>query len=133
MRGRPLLLSLLLLFLGCASRQPPPAPPGPGNELVSTGLDLPRLPKPGARPRIPRFEAVFREFERQDRLFPIPRGCVVFLGDDLIRRWTDLSEDMRPLHAVNRGFDGASMRDILAVADWFAIAYEPQMILVAAW
>ncbi len=132
MRGRPLFLSLLLLFTGCASRHPVPVPPGPGNELVSTGLNLPRLPKPGARPRFPRFEAVFREFEKQDRVYPIPRGCVVFIGDDLIARWRDLDEDMRPLHAVNRGFDGASMRDVLAVADWFVIAYEPQMVVVSA-
>ena len=99
---------------------------------MSTGLDLPRVPRPGARPRMAPFEKVFRRFEREDRTYPIPRGCVVFIGDDTISRWTDLVEDMRPLQAVNRGFDGAAMGDVLAVADWFVLAYEPQMVVVAA-
>lgn len=132
MRGEAALFALLLLPAACRTRPPAPDPGGPGNELVSTGLDLPRISPPGKRPVNPRFERVFRGFEKQDEAYPIPRGCVVFIGDGTVAAWRELDEDMRPLHAVNRGFHGAAMKDVLEGADWFVIAYEPQMIVVAA-
>lgn len=37
---------------------------------------------------------------------------VLFFGSSSIRRWTSLQEDMAPLRVVNRGYGGATLRDL---------------------
>jgi lysophospholipase L1-like esterase len=42
-----------------------------------------------------------------------PSECdVMFFGSSSIRRWKSLAEDMAPLTVVNRGYGGATLRDL---------------------
>ena len=131
----PVLSALLLpaiFFSSCAAGKPGERGGGPGNELVSTGPGLPGKAPAGRRPWAGRFEKTFRRFEEEDAAYPVSRGAVVFIGDGLVASWKGLFQDMRPLSAVNRGVEGAGMKEILGAADWFVIPYEPQMVVVRA-
>jgi hypothetical protein len=41
-------------------------------------------------------------YEKQDRINPPKPGVIVFTGSSSIRFWHSLSEDMKPLDAINR-------------------------------
>ena len=49
----------------------------------------------------------------RDRAAVEPAECdVMFFGSSSIRRWKSLHEDMAPLTVVNRGYGGATLRDL---------------------
>ncbi len=127
------LLAFLLLFMGCAAQKPGEKDlPPPLNQFINVTKVPAQRYVPGPRPFSPKYEEIFRWFEKQDRDYPVPPGSIVFIGDERIRRWELLPWDMKKLRVLNRGFDGATMKDVAEAAQWFVVPYKPQMVVVCA-
>ena len=55
---------------------------------------------------------------------------VLFFGSSSIRLWNGLEEMMTPLSVVNRGYGGATVRDILVNYDKLMAHYNPKAFVV---
>lgn len=55
---------------------------------------------------------------------------VVFFGSSSIRLWKGLEEMMAPLSVVNRGYGGATVRDILVNYDKLMAQYRPKAFVI---
>ncbi len=78
---------------------------------------------------IRRFEADIEKFRQRDRAVTDFSCDVLFFGSSSIRLWSTLAEDMAPLNVVNRGYGGASVRDILYNYQDILSAYTPKKIV----
>jgi lysophospholipase L1-like esterase len=76
------------------------------------------------------FEAEISAFERADLTSPPPTNPVLFVGSSSIRVWPDLPGDFPDYPAVNRGFGGSHMSDLLYYFDRIVAPYDPAQILV---
>ena len=74
---------------------------------------------------IARFEAADRE-----RL-PAPGG-VLFVGSSSFRLWPDLAGDFPGVPALNRGFGGSTLPDVLHFAPRIVLPYRPRLVLLYA-
>lgn len=60
-----------------------------------------------------------------------PSECdVLFFGSSSIRMWSTLAEDMAPLKVVNRGYGGATLRDIFYNYKRVFSHYQPKAIVL---
>ncbi len=57
---------------------------------------------------------------------------VVFIGSSSIRFWGTLEEDMSPVTAIQHGFGGAKLNDIVHYAERLVNAYKPTAVVVFA-
>jgi hypothetical protein len=71
------------------------------------------------------WEHSIRAFEARDRRRAPSQGAVVFVGSSCFTLWSSLEEDMAPLPAVNRGFGGALIDDVVRYADRIVVPYQP--------
>ncbi len=76
------------------------------------------------------WERAIRAFESRDRSHPPPKGAVVFAGSSTIRFWRALRDDMAPLPAVQRGFGGAKVRDVIHYMDRLITAHDPTLVVL---
>lgn len=77
-----------------------------------------------------RFEADIQAFERADLASPPPADPVLFVGSSSIRVWPDLPGDFPDYPAMNRGFGGSHMSDLLYYFDRIVAPYDPALIVV---
>jgi len=77
-----------------------------------------------------RFEADIQAFERADLASPPPEDPVLFVGSSSIRVWPDLPGDFPDYPAMNRGFGGSHMSDLLYYFDRIVVPYDPALIVV---
>ena len=75
------------------------------------------------------WERAIRQFEKEDRRSPPPKGVIVFIGSSSIRFWKSLKEDMAPLPVVNRGFGGSQIHQVTHYADRIVLPYQPRAIV----
>ena len=60
-----------------------------------------------------------------------PSECdVLFFGSSSIRMWSTLAEDMAPLKVINRGYGGATLRDIFYNYERVFAHYQPKAIVL---
>jgi lysophospholipase L1-like esterase len=78
------------------------------------------------------WEASIRYFEENDRLRPPAPGGIVFTGSSSFTLWETLEADMAPLPAINRGFGGAKMADVVRYAERVVLAYRPRTVVLFA-
>ncbi len=78
------------------------------------------------------WEPAIARFEAQDRLTPPPQRAIVFAGSSSITFWSTLADDMAPLAAVNRGFGGAMLGDVVRYAPRIVIPYRPRAVVLFA-
>jgi lysophospholipase L1-like esterase len=71
-------------------------------------------------------------FAREDRKKPPPADVIVFTGSSSITFWKTLKQDMAPLHVLNRGFGGSTLRDVVYWAERAVIAYHPRAVVLFA-
>ena len=57
-------------------------------------------------------------------------GAVLFVGSSSIRLWASLHEDMTPFDAVQRGFGGAKINDVIFYANRLFAAEAPAAIVI---
>lgn len=55
---------------------------------------------------------------------------VMFFGSSSIRRWKSLQQDMAPLKVVNRGYGGATLRDLHHNYDIVMADYRPKCFVI---
>jgi lysophospholipase L1-like esterase len=78
------------------------------------------------------WERAIRQFEKEDRRCPPPKGVIVFTGSSSIRFWKSLQEDMAPLPVVNRGFGGSQIHQVTHYADRIVLPYQPRAVVFYA-
>ncbi|MCX7818058.1 MAG: GDSL-type esterase/lipase family protein [Kiritimatiellae bacterium] len=77
-----------------------------------------------------RFADQIAAFDREDAARPPPADPIVFTGSSSIRLWTTLTNDFPGAPVLNRGFGGATMRDLLERFDRVVAAYRPRALVV---
>lgn len=83
----------------------------------------------GEEPLSPqRFAKQIEAFARQDLDSPPKEGVIVFVGSSSIRRW-DLAKSFDDLNAVNRGFGGSQISDVLHYANEVVLKYKPKKVV----
>ena len=76
------------------------------------------------------WEKAIADFERQERKHAPRKGGVVFAGSSTIRLWIALEEDMAPLPAVQRGFGGAKINDVIHYMDRLITPHAPTVVVL---
>ena len=76
------------------------------------------------------WEPAIRKFEESDRLAPPKPGEIVFTGSSSIRFWDTLSDDMKPLDVLNRGFGGSQIAQVNYFAPRIVIPYKPRAVVL---
>jgi len=82
-----------------------------------------------AAAKSPRFLSQIQAFEREDSVHPPPRGCILFIGSSIFRRWTRLAEQMAPLPVLNRAFGGSRTDEVYHFMDRIVLPYAPREIV----
>jgi len=59
-------------------------------------------------------------------------GAIVFTGSSSIFFWETLSENMKPLNAINRGFGGSHLSHVNKYATRIVIQYRPRAVVLYA-
>jgi lysophospholipase L1-like esterase len=75
-----------------------------------------------------RFAKQIEAFARQDLESPPEKGVIVFVGSSSIRRW-NLSKFFGDLNAINRGFGGSQISDVLHYANEVVLKYKPKKVV----
>jgi lysophospholipase L1-like esterase len=78
------------------------------------------------------WEFQISSYEKQDRINPPKPGVIVFTGSSSIRFWHTLSEDMKPLDAINRGFGGSQLSQVNEYAGRIVLPYRPKAVVLYA-
>lgn len=78
-----------------------------------------------------RWEKEIAAFERRDREKTPPNNPIIFVGSSSIRLW-DLSKSFPRLPAVNRGFGGSHLADVVHFTPRIVLKYEPRLIVMYA-
>jgi lysophospholipase L1-like esterase len=78
------------------------------------------------------WEPSIRKFEARDRACPPAHGGIVFTGSSSFTLWSTLEQDMAPLPAINRGFGGAVMDDVVRYVDRIVLPYQPRAVVLFA-
>lgn len=68
-------------------------------------------------------------FEALDAARPPQKGAVLFIGSSILRLWSTLEQDMRPIPVLNRAFGGARTWEVLHYMDRIVLPYEPRVIV----
>jgi len=77
-----------------------------------------------------RFENEIRAFEQIDLATAPPADPVLFTGSSSVRVWPDLPGDFNEYPAMNRGFGGSHMSDLVYYFDRVVTVYDPAIVLV---
>ena len=77
-----------------------------------------------------RFEREILKFEKKDSFNGYPTGVVLFTGSSSIRKWGNLSDDMKPATITNRGFGGSTMAELLYYFPRIIQKYQPRKIII---
>ncbi len=86
--------------------------------------------KPAAKVvRLDRFESSINKFEKKDKESLPPPGGVLFVGSSTFTKWTELEEDLKEFHAINRGFGGSTAPEVLHYMDRIVFPYKPATIV----
>ncbi|MGA2489445.1 MAG: GDSL-type esterase/lipase family protein [Anaerolineales bacterium] len=78
------------------------------------------------------WEASIRRYEARERLQPVPVGAVVFTGSSSITFWVSMEQDMAPILAINRGFGGSRIGDVVHYADRIILPCCPRAVVLYA-
>lgn len=116
---RILACSLLLVAVACARTREQPAP---ASSAVATA---------DAYGRAAQFEAEIAAFEAADRRRAPDPGGVVFTGSSSIRLWPSL-ESAFAVPALNRGFGGSQLPDVVHFAPRIVLPYRPKLVVLYA-
>ena len=77
-----------------------------------------------------RYETDIAAFEKKSEETPLPENCSMFVGSSTWRLWGDqLEKDFEEFRAVNRGFGGSTIPDILHVMHRIITPHKPARIL----
>lgn len=113
--------ALLTAAAACASIAQAPAPEAPAvsTDPIPFSVEAP-------------FASEIYNFFVQDELFP-PTSCrTVFTGSSSIRFWLTLQDDFPQLNALNRGFGGSQITEVIGYFDILLARHHPREIVFYA-
>jgi lysophospholipase L1-like esterase len=64
-----------------------------------------------------RWSDAMREFETRNEAETHPEDSVLVVGSSSVRLWRDIEDDMKPYHAIGRGFGGSRWSDVAVFAE----------------
>lgn len=77
-----------------------------------------------------RFEDAVAAYEKKSKETPPPENCTMFIGSSTWTLWGKLlEEDFAEFQAVNRGFGGSTIPDILIAYDRLILPHKPARIV----
>ncbi|MCL2624903.1 MAG: sulfatase-like hydrolase/transferase [Planctomycetaceae bacterium] len=77
-----------------------------------------------------RYETNIVDFEKKTTENPLPENCTLFVGSSIWRLWGErLEKDFAEFNAVNRGFGGATVPDVLHVMHRIITPHKPARIV----
>ena len=79
-----------------------------------------------------RWEKDIAAFEAADKVSPLPKNAILFVGSSTIVRWKTLRNDFPAFPIINRGFGGNQIADSTHFADRMIIPYQPRTIFLRA-
>jgi len=86
-----------------------------------------------AQYKIDRFESEIKAFEQKDvSQAALDKDMTLFVGSSTFKMWSDLEQRFRDVHAVNRGFGGATIDEINHYARRVVLKYKPARIVFYA-
>jgi lysophospholipase L1-like esterase len=89
-----------------------------GGRMRAWAAESPGIREPDSRwEPDSKWEKEMLAFEALDRARDYPDDAVLFTGSSSIRLWKTLEADMRPHPVIHRGFGGATMTDVVRLAD----------------
>ncbi|MEM6642075.1 MAG: GDSL-type esterase/lipase family protein [Bacteroidota bacterium] len=77
-----------------------------------------------------RFDDEIAAFEKQDELYGFQRDFILFTGSSTIRLWENLKKDLREYTVLNRGFGGATLKDLNQYWNRIASKHLPSLVVV---
>jgi len=115
MNRRPLVLSLAVAIFS-----------GSLMILSATGKEIFSKNLPGTKQvdlekyraaAIKRWSGAIADLEVKDQTESHPDDSILFVGSSSIRLWSDITTDMAPYHAIQRGYGGARWSDVAIFAE----------------
>lgn len=76
------------------------------------------------------FESEIKKFQKLDSASFPPKNAVLFTGSSTIRLWSTLEKDFSAYPVINRGFGGATLKDLLLYVDAIVTPYEPKQVFI---
>ncbi len=98
------LLGLLLVVAVRAAELPP---------ALNTALAEGRAYATAHPPKTGRFEPDIQKMLEAEKVDPVARGQILFIGSSIFRQWATVRDDMAPLPVRNRAFGGSRTSDVL--------------------
>ena len=77
-----------------------------------------------------RYQSQIIAFEEQDFSEPPPDNAVLLVGSSSIRFWSNAITELSPITAINRGFGGSVMNDVIYYFDRIIAKYNPRAIVL---
>ena len=78
---------------------------------------------------VDRFADAILNMEKEDSLRTAQEDEILFVGSSSIRMWKSLVIDMLPMHAINRGFGGSTIPEVIYFTNRIVIPYKPKLIV----
>lgn len=75
------------------------------------------------------YEPAFSVFAEADRVHPVAKGGILFVGSSIFREWTAATKQMEPLPVLNRAFGGSRTADLIARFDQLVPRYAPKIVV----
>jgi lysophospholipase L1-like esterase len=116
---RPTLVLATALSLCTTSHALGQCAPAPAHAITATTANVP-------------FEDEIEQFEAADRASPPDSGGVVFVGSSSIRLWPNLKADFPGVNALQRGFGGSELWQVVNYAPRIVLPYCPKRIVLYA-
>lgn len=118
-------IAIVLLFLSCnrTSEETSAVQGSPQSEPPQTTLSYTGKP-------LDRFEQEIQNMEKEDSSRTARENEVLFTGSSSIRMWKTLAADFDPIPAINRGFGGSTLPEVIHYADRIIFKYQPQLIIL---
>ena len=77
-----------------------------------------------------RYEKDIIAYEKKSAENPLPENCSIFVGSSTWRLWGDqLEKDFAEFHAVNRGFGGSTIPEVLHVMHRIVTPHKPARVV----
>lgn len=75
------------------------------------------------------YERSIRIYKALDQFNPPPENPVLFVGSSSFTKWNTLEDDMKDLNAINRGFGGSTVEQVMHYFNDIIIPYSPSKIV----
>lgn len=76
------------------------------------------------------FAQEIKQFKKKDSTHRPPKQAVLFIGSSTFTKWTDIQSYFPEDSVINRGFGGATLKDVIDNLSFVAYPYDPRQIFI---